>query len=108
MFGKAIGRMGIPAYGPRNLVGSLGKLYPHIAHGAAAYASILIGEEPVDRWQRDMMNRYDIQPLSRKVSRIHVLEEARHVTFARPDPELAVAKLSLAHTRITPNPPPTL
>src|SRR3546814_1277665 len=72
MFGKAIGRMGIPAYGPHNLVGRLGKLYPHIAHGAAAYASILIGEEPVDRWQRDMMKRDDIQPLTRMVSRIQI------------------------------------
>src|SRR3546814_4682219 len=100
MFGKAIGRMGIPAYGPRNLVGRLGKLYPHIAHGAAAYASILIGEEPVDRWQRDMMKRDDIQPLTRMVSRIHVLEEARHVTFARTELELAVAKMSRAERLI--------
>lgn len=94
MFGKAIARMGIPAYGPRPAVHRLGKIFPTIAHGAAAYASILIGEEPVDRWQRDMMKRDDIQPLTRMVSRIHVLEEARHVTFARSELEKSVAKMS--------------
>jgi hypothetical protein len=96
MFGKAIGRMGIPAYGPRPAVHRLGRLFPMISHGAAAYASILIGEEPVDRWQRDMMKRDDVQPLTRMVSRIHVLEEARHVTFARSELEASVAKMSRA------------
>lgn len=100
MFGKAIGRMGIPAYGPRNFVKKLGTLYPTIAHGAAAYAAILIGEEPVDRWQRDMMKRNDIQPLTRMVAKIHVIEEARHVTFARAELESAVAKMSRAERLI--------
>lgn len=52
MFGMAIKRFGVPAYGPRSRVKRLATIFPVIARGAGAYASILIGEEPVDRWQR--------------------------------------------------------
>src|SRR3546814_17724829 len=38
MFGTAIDRRGIPAYGPSNLVWRPGRLSPQIAHGAAAHA----------------------------------------------------------------------
>src|SRR4051812_11322120 len=93
MFGRAIGHHGVPAYGPRPQIRRLAKLFPLIAHGAGAYASILIGEEPVDRWQREQMNDERIQPLIRMVSRIHVLEEARHVTFAREELERSVARM---------------
>lgn len=96
MFGKAIGTFGAPAYGPRPHIHKLARVFPPIARGAAAYASILIGEEPVDRWQRDMMKDERIQPLVRMVSRIHVLEEARHVTFAREELEKSVATMSRA------------
>jgi hypothetical protein len=83
MFGKALQTMGMPAYGPRPAVRRLGKLFPALAHGATAYAGTLLGEEPPDRWQREMMKDERIQPLTRMVARIHVMEEARHVTFAR-------------------------
>jgi hypothetical protein len=93
MFGRAIGHFGVPAYGPRPQVRRLAKIFPLIARGAGAYASILIGEEPVDRWQREQMNDERIQPMVRMVSRIHVLEEARHVTFAREELEKAVSRM---------------
>jgi hypothetical protein len=96
MFGKAIGQFGVPAYGPRPEVRRLAKIFPLIARGAGAYASILIGEEPVDRWQREQMNDERIQPMVRMVSRIHVMEEARHVSFARDELEKAVARMSRA------------
>ncbi len=93
MFGRAIGAHGVPAYGPRPQIRRLAKIFPVIARGAGAYASILIGEEPVDRWQREQMNDERIQPLIRMVSRIHVVEEARHVTFAREELEKSVARI---------------
>ncbi len=93
MFGRAIGAHGVPAYGPRSQIRQLAKVFPVIGRGAGAYASILIGEEPVDRWQREQMSDERIQPLIRMVSRIHVLEEARHVTFAREELEKAVATM---------------
>jgi hypothetical protein len=91
MFGRAIAHHGVPAYGPRPEIRRLAKVFPPIARGASAYASILIGEEPVDRWQREQMNDERVQPMIRMVSRIHVLEEARHVSFARDELEKAVA-----------------
>lgn len=96
MFGRAIGTMGMPAYGPRPRVKQFAKLGPLALRGPSAYASILIGEEPVDRWQREQMRDERIQPLTRMVSRIHVTEEARHVTFARDELERSVRRLSRA------------
>jgi hypothetical protein len=98
MFGRAIGSMGVPAYGPRPLPHRLARLGPLALRGASAYAGILIGEEPVDRWQREMMRDERIQPLTRMVARIHVTEEARHVTFARD--ELAKAVRGLGRTKL--------
>jgi hypothetical protein len=105
MFGRAIGAHGVPAYGPRRQIRRLARIFPLIAHGAGAYASILIGEEPVDRWQREQMLDERIQPLIRMVSRIHVVEEARHVTFAREELEKSVRRMGrterLFHQTVT-------
>jgi hypothetical protein len=90
MFGRAIGRFGVPAYGPREPLHTIAKAGPAMLRGASAYAGILIGEEPVDRWQRAAMNDESLQPLIRMISRIHVVEEARHVTFARDELEKSV------------------
>ncbi|WP_235737823.1 AurF N-oxygenase family protein [Nocardioides alcanivorans] len=96
MFGKALGRLGVPAYGPPPLIHRFAPIYPTISRGAAAYASILIGEEPVDRLQRELMHDERVQPIVRQVSRIHVIEEARHVSFARDELQKAVRQMSRA------------
>ncbi|GAA3658398.1 diiron oxygenase [Nocardioides ginsengisoli] len=96
MFGRAIEAMGVPAYGPRPHIRRIGRLGPVALHGPSAYASILIGEEPVDRWQRELMRDERVQPLTRMVARIHVVEEARHVTFARDELAKSVRGLSRA------------
>lgn len=96
MFGKALATMGMPAYGPRRKAHTLARLGPTFLRGASAYAGILIGEEPVDRWQRELMKDDRVQPLTRMVSRIHVTEEARHVTFARE--ELAASTSRMGRT----------
>ena len=96
MFGKAIGRMGVPAYGPQPVIHRLGRVFKHIAGGVSAYASILVAEEILDRWQRELMKDDRVQPLVRMVSRIHVLEEARHMTFARDEVERMLPTLNKA------------
>ncbi len=45
-------------------------------------ATLLI-EEILDRAQREAMNDPNMQPQLRQLMKIHVLEEARHITFAR-------------------------
>lgn len=98
MFSKAIERIGVPAYGPRTITHRLGRLLPIIGYGPALYGSVLIVEELLDRLQREAMADENVQPMIRMVNRIHVLEEARHVTFARQEvvagmPDLSKAEL---------------
>lgn len=83
MFARMVERIGCPAYGPKRYVHQLGKLLPTIGYGPAMYGSILVAEEILDRMQREAMADDTVQPLVRMVNRIHVLEEARHVRFAR-------------------------
>ena len=83
MFGKSIGHFGVPAYGPPQKIHRLGKLFNHVVRGPSAYASILVAEEILDTWQRDLMKDERVQPLTRATSQIHVVEEARHMRFAR-------------------------
>lgn len=93
MFARMAERIGCPAYGPPEPLRQLGKLLPPIGYGPALYGSILVAEEVLDQLQREQMNDPGIQPLVRMVNRIHVLEEARHVTFAREEVTRGVAKL---------------
>ncbi len=83
MFGKFVDRVGAPAYGAVPVLHQGGKLLVAVASGPSMYASILVAEEILDRLQRDQMHDEGVQPLVRMVNRIHVMEEARHVTFAR-------------------------
>jgi hypothetical protein len=93
MFGRAIARCGAPAYGATPHVHRLGRAFKTVASGVSAYATILVAEEILDRWQRELMRDERVQPLTRMVSRIHVLEEARHMTFARDEVQRLVPTL---------------
>lgn len=94
MFARYVERTGAPAYGPPRMVHRLGKLLPVLGYGPALYGSILVAEEILDRLQRESMADENVQPLVRMVNRIHVLEEARHVTFAREELLRGMPKLS--------------
>ena len=83
MFAKAIERLGAPTYRPRALLHHLARLYKATAVGPALFAPVLVAEELTDRLQREMVNDETVHPLVRMVNRIHVVEEARHVRFAR-------------------------
>ena len=62
--------------------------------GPSAYASILVAEEILDTWQRELMKDERVQPITRMVARIHVLEEARHMTFARDEVQRSSSRAS--------------
>ncbi|MCI2417756.1 diiron oxygenase [Saccharopolyspora sp. K220] len=96
MFAKAIDRVGAPAYGPLPLLHLGGRVLPAVLRGPSAYASILVAEEILDRFQRDQLNDEQVQPLVRMINRIHVLEEARHVTFAREEVVRRMAECNAA------------
>jgi len=96
MFGRAIERLGAPSYGPQRLPRLLSGVMVHTARGPSMYAGILLAEEILDRMQREAMADERVQPLVRMINRIHVLEEARHVRFAREELLRAVADCSPA------------
>jgi hypothetical protein len=83
MFAKAITRMGVRTYRPSKLINFLARPYASLARGATIFAPVLVAEEITDRLQRSMVNDEDINELIRMVNRIHVVEEARHVRFAK-------------------------
>jgi P-aminobenzoate N-oxygenase AurF len=96
MFARLIEWMGTPCYRPPRLVQNLGRLMPTVAYGPAMWGAILIGEELTDRYQREMVADESIQPLIRMVNRIHIMEEARHIGFARAELARSAARLSRA------------
>jgi hypothetical protein len=93
MFAKAISRIGAPTYRPPRLVHQLARLYKATARGPALFAPVLVAEEITDRLQRETVNDETVNPLVRMVSRIHIVEEARHVRFAREEVARQMAKL---------------
>jgi hypothetical protein len=96
MFARMIERMGAPVYGPPAHVHALGKMLPALARGPAMWGAILLGEEITDRYQRELVDDESIQPLVRMVSRIHIVEEARHIGFARAELMRSAARCSSA------------
>src|SRR5262245_10318884 len=93
MFGKGIARLGLPAYGPPRIVRGPAKVFGAMIGGPAMFASVLVVEETTDRLQRSMLDDESIQPMIRMINRIHVVEEARHVRYAREELVRGLAKL---------------
>jgi hypothetical protein len=83
MFARTAEKFGAPSYQPPAAILRLGKAFVKRFDGPAAYAAILVAEEILDIFQRDLMRDERVQPLTRATSQIHVVEEARHMRFAR-------------------------
>jgi hypothetical protein len=83
MFARTAQAFGAPSYQPPARVLALGRTFAARTDGPAAYAAILVAEEVLDIVQRDLMRDERVQPLTRATSQVHVVEEARHMRFAR-------------------------
>ncbi|SOB81691.1 AurF N-oxygenase family protein [Streptomyces sp. 1331.2] len=83
MFARACEKMGVPAYRPNKLIAQAGRAYKSLAKGELAYGGILVAEEVLDVMQRDWMRGENVLDIVRGTSRIHVVEESRHMKFAR-------------------------
>ena len=95
MFAKAIQALGAPTYRPARWIRRAAKLYKATAGGPALFAPVLVAEEITDRLQRETMNDESVNPLVRMVNRIHVVEEARHVRFAREEVQRQMATMGM-------------
>ena len=86
MFQEFVDRTGLPVTGmPRTMVklfewglSAITRFGP-----AAFFFAVLAGEEPVDYVQKRNLRSDTIHPLVERIMRIHVVEEARHVSYAR-------------------------
>ncbi|MFI6660616.1 diiron oxygenase [Streptomyces sp. NPDC050523] len=83
MFARGAKKLGAPAYRPRRVAVELGRAFKTLAFGEAAYAAILVAEEVLDVMQRDWMRDERVVPFVRTINNIHVVEESRHMKFAR-------------------------
>jgi hypothetical protein len=86
MFNEVIARAGLPVRGLEGLdawgaqrVPALGRTFPELF-----FIHVLGGEAPIDHVQRlALARREGLHPLLRRVMQIHVVEEARHISFAK-------------------------
>lgn len=86
MFQEFVNRTGFDIPGlPRHLqvvtrqIVALGRRFPELF-----FVFVLGGEDPIDHVQREALRRTgEIHPLLERIMRIHVTEEARHLSFAR-------------------------
>lgn len=83
MFAKMIEKLGASARRLDPVAHNLGRLFKTISNGPLTFAGALFVEEILDQIQREAMTDEQIEPLVRAVSRIHVVEEARHMRYAR-------------------------
>jgi hypothetical protein len=85
MFQEFVNRSGFDARGlawidrlGARLVIHMGRSFPELF-----FVFVLGGEDPIDHVQRRALRRDDLHPLIERIMRIHVTEEARHLSFAR-------------------------
>lgn len=97
MFQEFVDRSGLPVTGmPRALV----KVFEYGLSAitrfdiAGFFFAVLAGEEPVDYIQKRTMREDVKHPLVERIMRIHITEEARHVSYARELVRNVVPKLN--------------
>jgi len=83
MFSRLINKTGLKPYLLPKIARRLSAVITLLPTGPSAYGGTLLIEEILDRGQREVMNDPDVQPHARQLMKIHVLEEARHITYAR-------------------------
>lgn len=83
MFARMIHKSGARTYPVSRSTHNLGRVLKTVSTTPGSFASTLLGEEILDWMQRLTFPDERVQPLVRGVTRIHVVEEARHVRYAR-------------------------
>ncbi|MFI1973000.1 hypothetical protein BLA24_24530 [Streptomyces cinnamoneus] len=83
MFARMIHKGGAPAYPVSRTHHNLGRFLKTVSTTPGSFTCTLLGEEILDWMQRLTFPDERVQPLVRGVTRIHVVEEARHVRYAR-------------------------
>jgi hypothetical protein len=86
MFQEFVNRTGMPIRGMPRALSAVAQLVPIIPrlNTELFFVFVLGGEDPIDYVQRKHLKEGHIQhPLEEAILRIHIAEEARHISFAR-------------------------
>lgn len=100
MFARGAKKLQAPAYRPHRVALELGRFFKTVAFGEAAYAAILVAEEVLDVMQRDWMRDERVVPFVRTINNIHVVEESRHMKFARDETRRHLARAGRLRRRV--------
>jgi hypothetical protein len=99
MFQEFVNRAGFDAHGLGRIERLGGRFIVRLARRFPAlfFVFVLGGEDPIDHVQRRLLRREEpVHPLLERIVRIHVTEEARHLSFARHYLKREVPSLSRA------------
>ncbi|PXY22635.1 AurF N-oxygenase family protein [Prauserella muralis] len=99
MFARICEKVGVPAYFPARVVVEAARLFKSVARGEVAYGATLVAEEVLDVMQRDWMRGENVLDIVRTSSKIHVVEESRHMKFARQEVREHMQGVSAARRR---------
>jgi hypothetical protein len=94
MFSRMIEKMGTPIYCFQPKLRKVVWNAQFFGTEITAFIGTLIVEEFLDAAQRQIMRDDEVQPLIRQLTTIHVVEEARHVSYARSELARQVARIS--------------
>ncbi|MFD1832268.1 diiron oxygenase [Streptomyces desertarenae] len=100
MFARGAAKLEAPPYRPHRFALELGRAFKTLAFGEVAYAAILVAEEVLDVMQRDWMRDERVVPFVRTINNIHVVEESRHMKFARDETRRRLAGAGPLRRRI--------
>ena len=95
MFGEFIRRSGTPWYYPEWWATTVGNFSRFVAPKVSVFLGVLAAEATTDYLNRRVMQDPECHPIMRQISRIHVIEEARHLGYARHWLEESYAEMSL-------------
>ena len=101
MFGRMVKTFGLTTHRPGRFEYQAIKALGAFHDPMLMFAATLVIEEFTDAMQRIAFPDERVQPLVREVSRIHVIEEARHIKYAREELKRQVARSSAARRRFT-------
>ncbi|MFB4297198.1 diiron oxygenase [Actinomadura sp. NTSP31] len=99
MFGRMVRTCGLRTHRPRALEYHFAKLFGAVYDPMPMFAGTLVVEEFTDAFQRLTFPDEGVQPVIRQVTRIHVIEEARHIKYAREELKRLVAHASPVRRR---------
>ncbi|KIQ65411.1 membrane protein [Kitasatospora griseola] len=100
MFARYITATGYPSARPTRRADRLGRLHFLLNDTTMTFAGAIFVEEFTDAMQREMIRDESLQPLARSVARIHVIEEARHIGYAKPELERRWARMTPARRAV--------